>query len=250
MKETHWVPILEEQGLNEWDASHMEQYEQGVLDFVHQWKYYGQRLDIALYIRSLGEKNYQDVIEGKEQWVMDCIGDWMHSDEGISSRKYAPLLTKHDIDCYLEDEKCFKGINFSYSLKRSGEDIAYYYEQKVLEQSRILSAELNKIPAKTGDCLVLYGAGKKGKRLLREYKHLTDCHVIAWIDQNYKRYQEQGLNVMDVQSVSQLKFDYLIIGVVQGVEFIREDLFRLGVSKEKVFTSEEYRLMKRDEAES
>lgn len=92
----------------------------------------------------------------------------------------------------------FFGINNFFGLGKNA-GIPYYDFPK------------NRIPFHAK--VVLYGAGNVGQSYYKQiYAEKVYC-LTGWVDSNYKKYQAQGLNVMPLEKLKSLDFDYVLIAL-------------------------------------
>lgn len=61
--------------------------------------------------------------------------------------------------------------------------------------------------------IVLYGAGAVGKSYYSQISRYPECTIIGWIDNNHKNLHFDHINVVGIESLKNLDFDYLIIAV-------------------------------------
>lgn len=80
--------------------------------------------------------------------------------------------------------------------------------------------------------IILYGAGKVGQSYYYQIKQYAESKIVAWVDRNYKKYQEDGLNVVSPTEITNLKFEYVIIAVCDEkmAGSIKNDMIDMGVS--------------------
>lgn len=91
--------------------------------------------------------------------------------------------------------------------------------------------------------IVIYGAGKKGKLF---YDQMTGKakvngqryvrNIVAWIDQNYAQYQEQGLAVSSLDKIQEVEFDQVIIAIARRdvAAEIKKMLMQRGIPENKI----------------
>lgn len=83
--------------------------------------------------------------------------------------------------------------------------------------------------------VVLYGAGKAGKRIYREIVCSRYAEIVGWIDQNPDGLIRQ-MEIRSVPEISSVIFDYVLITVrnKEQVESIKVDLISNGVEEGKI----------------
>lgn len=84
--------------------------------------------------------------------------------------------------------------------------------------------------------VVIYGAGGFGK-VVKEYCDGSQkLDVVGWVDLHYEFYQNQGLDVVSIQQISELEFDCVIIAILNEklAENIKDDLVEKGIDERKI----------------
>ncbi len=105
----------------------------------------------------------------------------------------------------------FSGINYTFGRK-CGISIPYYDFPK------------NEIPMHTR--LVLYGAGRVGQSYYKQICTEKLYSLVGWVDIEFQKYQNQGMDVMSLEKLEDLNFDYILIALKYGdlVEKVKADL--------------------------
>ena len=87
-----------------------------------------------------------------------------------------------------------------------------------------------------GKNVVIYSAGTFGQQLANRIRESDNCHITAWLDDDYWEYRRCCLDVDAVETVTSLVYDYILIATIdrQVAEGIRKRLFDLGVSEKKI----------------
>lgn len=90
--------------------------------------------------------------------------------------------------------------------------------------------------------VILYGAGKVGSDY---WKQLVDCMNIefcGWVDKEYRKYQENELDVQPVGYIQKTKYHYIIVAVRKQIIFweIREELIDMGVEEDAIVWGRPY----------
>lgn len=91
-----------------------------------------------------------------------------------------------------------------------------------------------------GKDVVVFSAGTFGQQLVNRFKELGHCRVVSWIDDDYWEYRRCCLDVDPVESISDLKYDYVLIATVDSIVAgkIKERLTGLKVDSEKILSVE------------
>ncbi len=89
-----------------------------------------------------------------------------------------------------------------------------------------------------GKDVVVYSAGTFGQQLINRFKETEHCNVVSWIDDDYWEYRRCCLDVDPVESITGLRYDYVLIASVNETvaEKIRARLLDLGVSDNRILT--------------
>ncbi|MCM1154888.1 MAG: glycosyltransferase family 2 protein [Roseburia sp.] len=94
--------------------------------------------------------------------------------------------------------------------------------------------------------LIIYGAGQVGSDY---YRKLADCMnfcLCGWVDKNYEKCREDGLDVQPVESVRNSEYDYILVAVNRESVFgeIKEELKDIGVMEDKIIWGKPLRTLK------
>ncbi|MCR5238231.1 MAG: glycosyltransferase [Lachnospiraceae bacterium] len=83
--------------------------------------------------------------------------------------------------------------------------------------------------------IVLYGAGRIGKRLYKLIKSNQWSDIVAWIDNSKETFLEQ-MPIYPPEMLKELEYDYVLIGVGNNeiVDEIIRELIGIGVNKESI----------------
>ncbi len=87
-----------------------------------------------------------------------------------------------------------------------------------------------------GASIILYGAGDVGQSYMDQLSKNSFCKVISWVDNEYKKFREFGLNVESPSAIPTIDYDNVVIAVSsQRVALeINAVLLELGVSQKKI----------------
>ena len=123
-------------------------------------------------------------------------------------------------------------------------DIIYANLGKLFKESRILDVDKNEKKKfafphkliKDGSRIILYGAGDVG---CSYYSHLQDdssIQLIAWVDKKYEQYLQRGFDVVAVDQIDKLDFDYILLAIYNDkvAHDIMLELEQRGVAKERI----------------
>ncbi len=92
----------------------------------------------------------------------------------------------------------------------------------------------NRIPR---NCrLIIYGAGEVGQDYRRQLVQTEYCSKVYMVDRNYKRYMEEDFLVENPENIKNLKFDYIIISILDKdtQKKVRNWLHSTGIEDNKI----------------
>lgn len=226
-----------------------------------------------------GEQNLAEVVEKyllyiaqtPDEEVLEYFASWPNNESGreTSLREYAPKLTEEDIlnlflqKMYWEDGSLYyKGSNLEYSLLRCSEEEKKLVERCQKEYSSAWGEEARKekILADTAErerykgaayypCellehnIVLYGAGKFGRRLYRKIKDVGKTNIITWVDKQLKADEmDYPAEVSGIDTIQEAEFEQIVIAVMKEevAEEIKQELLAAGIPTEKIFWHRAY----------
>ena len=84
--------------------------------------------------------------------------------------------------------------------------------------------------------IVVCGAGTFGQQLVKRFKELDFCNMVAWVDDDFWEYRRCCLNVDSISSLLNLDYDYIVIGMVDytASQRMRKMLVDLGIVSSKI----------------
>lgn len=80
-----------------------------------------------------------------------------------------------------------------------------------------------------GSRVIIYGAGVFGEKVVELLEKNKYAEIVAWVDKNFRMYQEKGLKVVAAEEIHRLEYDYIILGVL--VAGIRDNI-RMSLEEE------------------
>lgn len=260
------MPVLSEIDNQSMTDHHVEDFIKGIMEYgiIYDCK---RRLgQIPLEIGNIFY--YLDYIYNTpDREVLDFFADMpnMLTGREIQTAVFAPALTNKDIrDIYLYREGealefYYMGTDIVYSLRRCtkqqlnmvekyGKYRNTWYGKVRRRIHKYLNNDGMKIRTATiYDCImeniVIYGAGKKGKLF---YEQITGkrkvkgqryySNIVKWVDQNYKQYQQVGMDVTDPEELYKVRFDQIIITVAKRevANDIKSKLLEKGIEEYKI----------------
>ena len=173
---------------------------------------------------------------------------------------YAPTLTKRQIqDIYVRHVNgggaFYQGTDLDISRKRSLPYIRRKAEKYKKYGWNIRSRWLQMFPEVTeagevtawgmrclpyswlGKRVILYGAGKRGRRWYKELSDDKAIEVVQWLDKDYLTLKDELPVTGDMASLGQVPFDWVMIDFANQklLESVIEELQQRGVAKEKIY---------------
>lgn len=196
-----------------------------------------------------------------DKTVLDFFADMpnMLTGREIKMNTYAPKLTDKDLkNIFLYHsqepvEHFYLGSDFIYSLKRCTEKQRINIEKYKKYNKNVLGKQLknlydlfikrnnkqDNVDLKDflGNKVVIYGAGKKGQELYDQLLKESDCNIVLWIDKDYEKYQQMGMDVSSIENIMGLSFDSLVISIVNSniAKEVEKTLIQMGLKEEKIF---------------
>lgn len=217
---------------------------------------------IEAYFRYVSSRPDKEILEYIATFPNNETGQKEHATE------YAPKLAREDIlnifirRMYWEHvSEYYKGTNLDYSLLRCNKEERelvkkcqkeYDSEWGLKERREKITADQNLIQkygrAAFYPCelleekIVLYGAGKFGKRLYSRIREQGKSNIVKWVDKRAERDEGFETNVEPVSSIENVDFDQVVIAVIDKkmAEEIREELEQRGIQKKKILWIQTY----------
>ena len=139
--------------------------------------------------------------------------------ENIENSKYRALLTKQLELSVIS--KLLLGVNTFMGFSKES-TIPYYY----FDESRF----------RQGADIALYGAGKIGQCYYKQMVNSKKIKLVGWVDQNHERYRKMGMNVTAVDSLQNMKYDFVLLSIKYEnmAVGIKKQLLEMGIDEEKI----------------
>lgn len=243
-KDGEWKPVIDDIIKEYPEGQDYEDYCDGVLAFskIMSSNCLVHPEDLEDYTFGL----LNNVCEEPNKIVGDFIGDMPFSVTGLSGNTYARKLKGRELrKLYLYGHPLpingYEG-NLNYSIIRAKIE----HENKILVYQKLNKIIFGKFPYKNNTRnkkesvvkgrVIIYGAGKRGRALYGMYEKNRVSKIILWVDRQFEKYREEGLNVEPPQSIIDAEYDYVIISVadVRMNVGIRKELIEMGVPWEKL----------------
>lgn len=247
--------------------------QRGYDSYVNGLTAYTAALQSALsrspWLKPISLRSYQRLLDHlmltPDVDLLNFLGDMPYEVIGNGeATTFAPQLTDEQLrgrylDGKSEAEVGYTGAMWKYSLLRGGEAMRQAverYEREAqarreqeqreqaakwaAERAAALERDRRELSARCerrlSGAVVLYGAGQHGRRLREILLALPRITLALWADKQYRRYRNEGLDVVAPEDIAATAFDWLLIGVrtEQVAQSIRAELVALGVPAEKL----------------
>jgi FMN phosphatase YigB (HAD superfamily) len=255
-RDGEWVPVFGQDEGQLLDAYGFRDYEKGILDFTDEILKNGindetmiQNLEVpVLLFRYLEEK--------RDSKLYNYIADMPYGISGLEKKvtSYIPQISNKEMrEIYIFHkgepmQQYYGGIDWNLSMERlSGRQkhlLEIYKkigEWKLVDRWRHHQRKKNGIRVLTsnldvaGRHVILYGAGKRGRRLYGQLqrKEIGNSEVVLWVDSNYGQAQADNLPVVDPEKIRQTDFDSVLITVAKKelADEITAHLLEMGVAE-------------------
>ena len=210
------VPVLSEWACD-WEKSHQSEFVDGLIEFSREaiktlndleisgnWKDYN--LLICDYVNGMTDKS-----------INDYIGEVVHdSGENYIETKYAPILSGSDLRIISQVgeqefiKKFYKGCNYALSIKRTGTVFVdcdkYMCNYEAREKKRIL----------------LYTAGKQGKKYYNILNKIEGIEVVAWTDMHAAKIRQEGFQVLDIKDAIEKDRDCILVPMQTSSKYYKD----------------------------
>lgn len=116
----------------------------------------------------------------------------------------------------------FLGINYYLGLDKEISIPYYDFNKNIIEKDSEI---------------VLYSAGKVGQSYYKQICTDKLYKIVAWVDKKFEFYQKQGLNVLSIETIKNLEYDYILLGFKEEslAESVKENLkAEYKISEEKL----------------
>lgn len=161
-------------------------------------------------------------------------GNIIQGDGENDERVFAPQLSPVKYLNIVYGREKYKGYSLLISKARMSEDEQHTCD--VLEKEYLDSIKNNSLHAydKTKTNMIIYGAGKIGKRVLGKYTEKTEINVLSWVDLNSERYKKSGYPVSSIDEALNMEYDLWVISIGGKNEHIKPFLVECGVNERKI----------------
>lgn len=234
-KENRIEPIIEEAEGKLTRAYGLEEYRDALLSYVEQMEYtFIQngihdmiRIDIALaYIGTIAENPPERIAE------YFCHMPFSSGGRRNTVIEFAPPVTRkqlrriylwNSVDNYRD---IYQGDTLEYALVASPKAKNYSEACQKYRMSgigkKLFDLKQYLLVGSTYFCpwkllhgnIVIYGAGKVGQAYVKQAKRKkAKCDSLLWVDKNYRKLQERGLDVKSPEEIEKYSFDRIIVAI-------------------------------------
>ena len=187
-------------------------------------------MDVAYYhycIRSDSASN-----EENPDFLVELTAFYKYTKNLFEAHKERDFLL-WQLGCYLMDEVKY---TVNYRLGLIGNERSLYEVSYELDPSVFQMNEKN---------VILYGAGKVGADYHKKFEDCVKFRICGWVDKNYEKYRQNGLDVQPVEDIKNSEYDYILVAVNNEKTFceIKNELKGLGVIEDKIIWGKPLRVM-------
>ncbi len=179
-------------------------------------------------IARLKRDNIYDVVEvSLKNWILKTMAWWYGcvNESEISEKLYALYKTNY-FDKW--------GINKLY-ISDVIEKYRYFFIYIMLDRYNPPFKAMLRSKFCSNERIVLYGAGKVGKRIYKIIQEDGTHKISLWCDKNYEKFVDLGVD--DPELINSVQYDIVIIAIrdEQTVHEVTRYLTSKGIKKEKIY---------------
>jgi predicted HAD superfamily hydrolase len=255
-RDGEWVPVFGQDEGEMLDAYGFRDYEKGILDFTDEMLKNGANDETIVQNLEVPVLLFRYLEEKRDSKLYNYIADMPYGISGLEKKvtSYIPQISNKEMrEIYIFHkgepmQQYYGGIDWNLSLERlSGrqEHLLEIYkkigEWKLVDRWRkrqrkksgiqVLASNLDV----AGRHVILYGAGKRGRRLYGQLqrKEIGNSEVVLWVDSNYGQAQADNLPVVSPEEIRQTDFDSVLITVAKKelADEIKQHLLEMGVEE-------------------
>jgi hypothetical protein len=251
-----WVPVFGQDEGQMLDAYGFADYRKGILDFTNEMLKSGANDDVLIQDLEVPVWLFDFLEEKRELKLYDYIADMPYGIRGLEKKvtSYIPRISNKEMrEIYIFHKgeplrQYYGGIDLNLSLERlSGrqKQLLEIYKKigdwKLVDRWRCRQRKKNGIRVLTsnldvaGRHVILYGAGKRGRRLYGQIqrKEIGNSEVVLWVDSNCAQAQADNLPVVSPDRILETEFDHVLITVAKRelADEITAHLLEMGVAE-------------------
>lgn len=180
---------------------------------------------LVLWLKT--KRLYYQIENSLKNWILSTMSWWYECiDDKDVSRKVFDLYKN----------EYFKVFNLS-GMELS--DIEYknrgFFSYIMLDRYHPSPQVVVKSMLSPNTKIIIYGAGRRGKKIRKIIDESTKHHIVAWCDQQYEKYKELG--VVSPQTIKEKDYDAVLICIadVTVANMVKRNLIQLGVEEKKIY---------------
>lgn len=153
-------------------------------------------------------------------YFKDINNSYLFLKKEFENSMYKQILIRQ-LD-FLMIKWAFLGINYYLGLDKEISIPYYDFNKNIIEKDSEI---------------VLYSAGKVGQSYYKQICTDKLYKIVAWVDKKFEFYQKQGLNVLSIETIKNLEYDYILLGFKEEslAESVKENLkAEYKISEEKL----------------
>lgn len=246
-----WKPVTEQREEGLLANYSYNTYIKGVIHYTYK--------NIENNLKMVHVKKWDEFYNSMYHPMLDFIGDMPYGVTGMEKRitRFAPKLSMGDIFCIFangleyEEHNKYTGAMLTYSIRRfSGVkkklfDVLLKNQYLISVQEKNIEKKINKrlkwidyfeaFPIIKGKKIVVYGAGRIGKQMVKKILQDKKEKLVLWIDKN----EELGNMIFPVNKpevITTVKYDYVILASVcrEQLDSMRRQLRELNIFENKI----------------
>lgn len=160
------------------------------------------------------------ITHSSNKFFLQELNEWyLWVRDKIENSKYSALLTKQ-LELSVIN-KFLVGVNTYMGFSKESTIPYYYFDEACFRQ---------------GVDIALYGAGNVGQCYYKQMLNNRKIQLAGWVDQNHEKYRKMGMNVTAVDSLQNMKYDFVLLAVKfeHMAAGIKKQLLEIGVDEEKI----------------
>jgi predicted HAD superfamily hydrolase len=255
-RDGEWVPVFGQDEGEMLDAYGFRDYEKGILDFTDEMLKNGANDETIVQNLEVPVLLFRYLEEKRDSKLYNYIADMPYGISGLEKKvtSYIPQISNKEMrEIYIFHkgepmQQYYGGIDWNLSLERlSGRQKHLLEIYKKIGECKLVDRWRKRQRKKSGiqvlasnldvagRHVILYGAGKRGRRLYGQLqrKEIGNSEVVLWVDSNYGKAQADNLPVVDPEKIRQTDFDSVLITVAKKelADEITAHLLEMGVAE-------------------
>ena len=253
-----WVPLFGEDEGQKLASYGFEDYKEGIETYTKEFVTCFPNEPFILQNLEVLELYFNYMAEAKNRNFYDYIADMPYGITGhekivasfaprISDKQLSQIFLWHKGEPI---KKYYTGYSLEFSLARlsNRQKKKHQFYNKHSDDAIIKWLRIRMFLSKRNICshryeliadqIVLYGAGKKGRKLHEQLTLGKQFHanIALWVDKNYEKYSEEGLDIQPPENIWRVDYKQIVIAVASQkmAEEIKESLVSAGIESFKI----------------